>query len=170
MFDWADKSVLVTGGAGFIGSHLVELLVEAGAKVTVFDILSSGRRENLAAVADAITLVERDVCSVDWEALSVRQHHRCDIPFRGQCLCTAVGRIPVIRLRDQFRRHISPLGSAATNAMARADGLRVFGGGLRKRGARADPRGGPDGPNIPLRRRESSPPSGTSPCSLSYTG
>jgi UDP-glucose 4-epimerase len=67
-FSWIDKSVLVTGGAGFIGSHLVELLVEAGAKVTVFDTLSSGRRENLASVADAITLVECDVCNIDWEA------------------------------------------------------------------------------------------------------
>ena len=67
-FSWIDKSVLVTGGAGFIGSHLVELLVEAGAKVIVFDTLSSGRRENLASVADAITLVECDVCNIDWEA------------------------------------------------------------------------------------------------------
>lgn len=66
IFDWTDKSVIVTGGAGFIGSHLVELLVEAGARVTVLDILRSGRRENLAAVADSITFIECDVCSVDW--------------------------------------------------------------------------------------------------------
>jgi UDP-glucose 4-epimerase len=67
MFDWSGKTVLVTGGAGFIGSHLVELLVEAGANVTVFDILRSGRRENLAAVADSVEFVECDVCEVDWE-------------------------------------------------------------------------------------------------------
>jgi UDP-glucose 4-epimerase len=67
LFDWTNKCVLVTGGAGFIGSHLVELLVEAGAKVTVFDTLRTGRRENLATVADAITLVECDVCDVEWE-------------------------------------------------------------------------------------------------------
>ena len=66
-FDWSGKSVLVTGGAGFIGSHLVEQLVEAGASVTVFDILRSGRRENLAAVVDSVELVECDVCEVDWE-------------------------------------------------------------------------------------------------------
>ena len=42
--------VLVTGGAGFIGSHLVEHLVAEGHRVTVVDDLSTGTRENLAAV------------------------------------------------------------------------------------------------------------------------
>ena len=41
------KNVLVLGGAGFIGSHLVEALLEQGAVVNVLDDLSSGRRENL---------------------------------------------------------------------------------------------------------------------------
>ncbi len=41
------KSVLVTGGAGFIGSHLVERLLADGHRVTVVDNLSTGRRENL---------------------------------------------------------------------------------------------------------------------------
>ncbi len=41
---------LVTGGAGFIGSHLVERFLAEGARVTVVDDLSTGRRENLAAV------------------------------------------------------------------------------------------------------------------------
>jgi UDP-glucose 4-epimerase len=67
-FDWTDKSVLVTGGAGFIGSHLVELLTEASAQVTVFDTLVSGERENLASVIDDVTLLEYDVRNVDWEA------------------------------------------------------------------------------------------------------
>jgi UDP-glucose 4-epimerase len=66
-FEWSGKSVLVTGGAGFIGSHLVELLIAAGARVTVIDNLRSGRRENLAAVIDAVTFVEEDVCDVDWD-------------------------------------------------------------------------------------------------------
>ena len=41
--------VLVTGGAGFIGSHVVERLVAAGAEVAVLDNLSTGRRENVPA-------------------------------------------------------------------------------------------------------------------------
>ncbi len=43
---------LITGGAGFIGSHLTERLLSEGARVTVFDDLSTGRRQNLRAVAD----------------------------------------------------------------------------------------------------------------------
>ncbi len=46
------KQVLVTGGAGFLGSHLCERLLEEGHKVTVLDNLSTGSRENLAAFKD----------------------------------------------------------------------------------------------------------------------
>ncbi|MGZ6126538.1 MAG: NAD-dependent epimerase/dehydratase family protein, partial [Myxococcales bacterium] len=53
--------VLVTGGAGFLGSHLVDALVKEGAAVTAFDDLSSGRRENLASSADRIRFIEGDV-------------------------------------------------------------------------------------------------------------
>jgi nucleoside-diphosphate-sugar epimerase len=47
--DWKDRAVLVTGGASFIGSHLVDALVKRGARVRVVDDLSSGRLENIAA-------------------------------------------------------------------------------------------------------------------------
>ena len=56
-----DRCALVTGGAGFIGSHLVEHLLSEGMRVTVIDNLSTGRLSNLDAVIDSITFIEADV-------------------------------------------------------------------------------------------------------------
>jgi UDP-glucose 4-epimerase len=58
MSEWDDEHVLVTGGASFIGSHLVEDLLAHGADVRVADDFSSGERENLAAVEDEIEVSE----------------------------------------------------------------------------------------------------------------
>ncbi len=52
---------LVTGGAGFIGSHIVETLVERGDVVRVLDNLTTGKKENLEAVAGGIEFVEGDI-------------------------------------------------------------------------------------------------------------
>ena len=61
----ASRRTLVTGGAGFIGSHLVEMLCAQGERVTVVDNLSTGRRENLERVpSDALELLVGDVSSV----------------------------------------------------------------------------------------------------------
>ena len=53
--------ILVTGGAGFIGSNFVHRLVADGRSVRVLDNLSTGRRENLGAVLDRIEFVEGDL-------------------------------------------------------------------------------------------------------------
>jgi UDP-glucose 4-epimerase len=55
------KRALVTGGAGFIGSHLVDALVKSGSEVIVVDDLSTGRRSNLTQVMDAIRFRQGDV-------------------------------------------------------------------------------------------------------------
>jgi len=57
---------IVTGGAGFIGSHLVDLLLAGGHQVTVLDNLSTGRREHLARHAGtaALRIVETDVADL----------------------------------------------------------------------------------------------------------
>lgn len=55
------KKILVTGGAGFIGSHIVDALVNIGAKVRVLDNLSTGKRENLLYSQQKIEFIEGDI-------------------------------------------------------------------------------------------------------------
>lgn len=55
------KKVLVTGGAGFIGSHLTERLLKEDANITVIDNLESGKKENLEKVASKIKFVKGDI-------------------------------------------------------------------------------------------------------------
>jgi len=72
MMTWRDSSVLVTGGAGFIGSHLVERVVAAGGRVTVVDNLSTGYLENLSNVIDRVDVHRADILDVDWEEMLKR--------------------------------------------------------------------------------------------------
>lgn len=58
-------SALVTGGAGFIGSHLVDRLVEDDLDVTVIDNLQAGKLENLDNVKDRITFIEGDIRNIE---------------------------------------------------------------------------------------------------------
>lgn len=62
--------ILVTGGAGFIGSHIVRALTDAGSKVRVLDDLSSGRAENLAGLD--VEFVRGDICDAAIVAQAVR--------------------------------------------------------------------------------------------------
>ena len=58
----AGARVVIFGGAGFLGSHLAQALVHAGASVTVVDNLITGKRANLAGIPN-LTFIESDICS-----------------------------------------------------------------------------------------------------------
>src|SRR3954447_535423 len=77
----APKSALITGGAGFIGSHLSELLLEQGWEVFVLDDLSTGSERNVAHLRE-----RRDfhliVDSVLKSSVVNELVHRCDVVFR----------------------------------------------------------------------------------------
>lgn len=77
---WKNRRVLVTGGAGFIGSYLTELLVADGAVVTVADNLAHSRIENLAGVIDKI------------------RFEKCDLRYLGVCERIAAGQDAVLNL------------------------------------------------------------------------
>jgi UDP-glucose 4-epimerase len=94
------ESALVTGGAGFIGSHLVEALVADGCRVTVLDDLSSGRESNLAPVAGRIAFIRGSICDREFVMQAAAG---CEVVFH----LAAVVSVP--------KTVDDPLGSAAVN-------------------------------------------------------
>jgi UDP-glucose 4-epimerase len=84
-----NKSALVTGGAGFIGSHVADRLLTADYDVTILDNLSSGRRENLPANA---RFIEADITSP--EAAQVVRDGAFDV------MCHLAAQIDVRRSMD----------------------------------------------------------------------
>src|SRR5690348_17759755 len=83
----AGRSALITGGAGFIGSHLSELLLDRGVEVYVLDDLSTGSERNVAHLRDrpGFHLV---VDSVLKSSVVNELVHRCDVVYH---LAAAVG-------------------------------------------------------------------------------
>ncbi len=87
---YKDKNVLVTGGAGFIGSHLVEKLIDLGAHVTIIDNFSTGNLNNLSSVITQINVLYSDITS----AYSCRKAtHNKDIVFHLAAFISVPGSI-----------------------------------------------------------------------------
>jgi len=94
------KKALVTGGAGFIGSHIVDALLSRGTRVTVLDNLSTGHRSNLGQALPKIDFIEGDIRDrVSVEAAA----NNCDVIFHQ----AAVVSVPQT-VED-------PVGSASVN-------------------------------------------------------
>lgn len=135
------RAVCVTGGAGFIGSHLADALVECGARVTVLDDFSNGQEENLRGAAAAARVVRGSVC--DPAALDAAVAG-CDVIFHQ----AALGSVPrsvehpalfhevnaggTLRVLEAARRHrvrrvVYAASSSAygnTTALPKAEGMR----------------------------------------------
>src|SRR3989338_6025506 len=94
--------VLITGGAGFIGSHLAEALIQRGDQVTVLDNLSTGRYENIAHL-DGHPSFQVVIGTILNETLVDKLVERCDVVFH---LAAAVGVELIIK---------KPLESMMTN-------------------------------------------------------
>ncbi|MDH4143891.1 MAG: GDP-mannose 4,6-dehydratase, partial [Acidimicrobiia bacterium] len=77
--------VLVTGGAGYIGSHLVDQLLDNGYEVSVLDNLSTGRIQNIEHCLDRVRFVNGSILDAD---LLCREVERVDLVFH---LAAAVG-------------------------------------------------------------------------------
>src|SRR5919201_5577010 len=108
---------IVTGGAGFIGSHLVDALVARGDEVVVFDDLSTGRRENLNASARLAEGDARDPAAVARAFAEARPE-----------ICFHLGAQIDIRVsvaRPDFDCEVNVLGTLRVLAAAQEHGAQV---------------------------------------------
>jgi len=85
-----DPIYLITGGAGFIGSHLAETLAISGQRVRVLDDFSNGKQENLASVADRVELIEGsitnpEVCRRACDGVDFVLHHAAQVSVAESC-------------------------------------------------------------------------------------
>jgi UDP-glucose 4-epimerase len=144
------RCALVTGGAGFIGSHLVDRLVRDGWRVRVLDDFSSGREANLAAAGEAVELVRGDVCDAGVLGECARG---ADVIFHQ----AAVASVPR-SVAEPVRTHeVNATGTLLVLEAARRAGVRrvVFAASSAAYG---------DSPELP--KVETMPPSPLSPYAL----
>ncbi len=111
--------VLVTGGAGFIGSHLVHRLVQADARVTVLDDLSTGKEENLQNLMHNITFIRGCVTDLD---TCLQASHGVQIVFH----LAAAASVPE-SMQDPLKYHrANTTGTAALLEACARNGVQTF--------------------------------------------
>jgi nucleoside-diphosphate-sugar epimerase len=107
-------NILLTGGAGFIGSHLLRSFLEKGYHVTVLDNFSSGKRENLKPFEGRFNLVEGSICDskiVDelMSGVDAVSHHAAiiEVPqtIKEPAQCHEVNINGTVNLLESARRH-----------------------------------------------------------------
>jgi len=113
----ASRSALVTGGAGFIGGHIVERLCADGWRVRVLDDFSSGKAENLAKVDGRIELLRGDVRDADLLAKAV---HGMEVVFHE----AAMASVPKSVAEPILTNSVNVGGTLAVLDAARLAGVR----------------------------------------------
>lgn len=108
-------NILITGGAGFIGSHLTTALVAAGHTVTVFDNFSAGKLENLAGLP--VKLIKGDV--TDFEALR-QALAGCEVVFHEAAMVS----VPRSIAEPILNHHTNVTGTFNVFEAARQAGVR----------------------------------------------
>ncbi len=111
--------VLVTGGAGFIGSHLVDALVLAKHDVTVLDNLSSGKQSNLSNVKDKITFIKGDICN---ESILKKAVAKQDVVFH----LAAIASVPYSILHTLEAHEVNTTGTLKILLAARDAKVKRF--------------------------------------------
>ena len=111
------KSALVTGGAGFIGSHLAERLVADGVAVRVLDDFSSGREANLEGFGERVTLLRGDLRDRD---LLGRAIEGVEVVFHE----AAVPSVPRSVAEPERTNDVNVSGTLALLELARQHGVR----------------------------------------------
>lgn len=137
--------ILVTGGAGFIGSHIVESLVRKGNEVIVYDNMSSGSHDNLSNVSEKIKFIKGDI--TDFKSLDkvirgidVVSHQAAQLEI-GKCLDD-----PVYDLKTNTIGTLNVLKSAVKNNVKKiinASSACVYGQAVQK----PQPESHPKNPN-----------------------
>ena len=127
---------LVTGGAGFIGSHLVEALTAAGRSVRVFDDFSTGHRENLGHIVPAPKIVEGSLTD---PATVERAVAGCDVVFHLGALASVAKSVedPVLNHAINATGTLNVLNAARKASVRRL----VYAGSASAYGGADDPAG-----------------------------
>lgn len=114
------STVLVTGGAGFIGSHLCERLLDEGHDVTCLDNLCSGSRENVRRLLgqDGFTFVDADVARTEW----LEQIPRPNLIFNLACPASP----PFYQVDPIATMKTSVIGALNVLELARQCGARIL--------------------------------------------
>ncbi|MDY6789641.1 MAG: SDR family oxidoreductase [Thermodesulfobacteriota bacterium] len=111
------KKALVTGGAGFIGSHLADALVSAGWQVSVIDNLSTGKLSNLEQVRDKISFYKGDILD---EVVLQKAVKNCDVIFHQ----AAIVSVPLSIEKPVHSARVNEMGTLAVLESARKNNVR----------------------------------------------